>query len=115
MRSTILLVLALSLLAAPTAVAKKPPSFALWTAKWKAQTDPLQNKLSDDCLKRYGETADRKVGECFVKGMRVLLRREEPVWLRQVANIAKGQTVVCRKAIHAYWLASEKSQKASLI
>jgi hypothetical protein len=115
MKRIVLLVLVLTLVVVPVASAKRPPSFAIWNAKWRAQTDPLQNKLGDDCIKHYGETADRKVGECFVKGMRVLLRREEPIWLRQVATIAKGQTAACRKTIHTYWLASEKLQKATLI
>jgi hypothetical protein len=115
MKRIALLVIAVSLVAVPTAVAKKAPSFALWTAKWKAQTDAQQNKLKDACLKVYGETADRKVGECFVKGMRPLLRQEAPLWEKQVAGISRGQTAPCRKAIHAYWLASRKAQAASLI
>jgi hypothetical protein len=115
MKRIVLLVLAVSLAAVPSAAAKKPPSFALWTAKWKAQTDAPKNKLEDTCLKVYGQTADRKVGACFVKGMRALLRQEQPLWEKQVAAISRGQTASCRKAIHAYWLASGKAQKASLI
>jgi hypothetical protein len=115
MKFIVLFVLGFGLATAPVALAKKPASFALWTAKWKAHTDPLQNKLADGCLKRYGQTADRKVGECFVKGMRIILRQVEPVWQKQVAAIAVGQSAPCRKAIHAYWLAAEKNQKASLI
>ena len=47
--------------------------------------------------------------------MRVLLRRFEPQWEREVALVSRGQSAPCKKAIHLYWLASRKAQKASLI
>ena len=72
-------------------------------------------ELEQRFLSLYGATADRKVGECFVKGMRVLLRRFEPQWEREVALVSRGQSAPYKKAIHLYWLASRKAQKASLI
>lgn len=104
------------LLAVPVASdGKEPPSFALWTAKWKAQSDKPLDDLADKCIAIYGETADRKVGECFVKGMRVIVRRQIPQWELAVTRISKGQTRACKKAIHAYWRASRKGQKALVI
>ena len=108
-------VLALALAAAAPAPAKAPPSFALWTAKYRAQTDKPIDEVGDKCIALHGETADRKIGECWVKGLRVILRRQQPQWERAVAAIAKGQSESCRKAIHRYWLASRKGQAAILI
>lgn len=113
-RSLIVAVLAL-LVAAPVAVAGQPPSFALWNAKWKAKHDPAIDDLGDKCMALYGKTANRKIGECFVKGARPLLRAEAPLWEREVAKVSVGQSSACKAAIHGYWLAVRKTTAATLI
>jgi hypothetical protein len=113
MRRALALALALGLLAVPSAVAK-PPSFALWWARWNVQSDQLIVKVSDACTNRYGNN-DGKLGPCFVKGMIVKLHTANPDWLRQVARLARGQSPACKKAIHGYYLAFSKLQKANLI
>lgn len=113
-RVIVLLVLIAGVASAPPASAEKPPSFALWTVKWKAQNDAAQSKVARTCTQAFGETS-RKAGECFVKGMMASLRALQPKWEKQDAAIARGQSKPCRTAIHQYWLASRKAQKASLI
>jgi hypothetical protein len=113
-RALIPALLALALMAAPAAAAT-PPSFALWNAKFVAQDDKLIDELGDKCLALYGQTANQKVGECFVRGGRVILRSQQPGWERAVARISIGRSAPCKKAIHAYWLASRKATRASLI
>lgn len=115
MKRTILIVLAFSLIAAPTAFGKKPASFALWAATWKSQDDAAQDKIQASCERLYGKTDDAKLGVCFVKLEIVSLRSRKPLWERAVARIANGQPARCRKAIHAYWMASRKAQRASMI
>jgi hypothetical protein len=114
MKGIVLVALVVGLLAAPAAQAKKPPSFALWTAKWKASDDVARDKIGDGCISVFGQN-DANVGACFVKGIAASIRQRQPIWERQVARIAKGQSLACRKAIHKYWLASRKGQRASLI
>jgi DNA-binding transcriptional LysR family regulator len=89
MKRMLLLTLVFSLIATPTAPAKTPPSFAIWTTKWRAQTDPLKNKLGDDCVKRYGGTADRKIGECFVMGT---------LWREPIAAVMRDDDVLATQA-----------------
>jgi hypothetical protein len=114
MRRVLLFALALGFVAAPAVLAKKPPSFALWSARWQAQHDSGLDRLVSACAALYGETADRKVGECVVHGMREILRRESPKWEKAVALISRGQSVPCKEAIHVYWLASRKNQRAAV-
>ena len=98
----------------PCRVPWRPPSFALWWARWNVQSDQLIAKASDACTNRYGDN-DAKVGQCFVHHMIVKLPAENPDWLRQVARLARGQARACKKAIHGYYLAFSKLQKAYLI
>jgi hypothetical protein len=115
MKTLVVAAFLFSLVGAQPALAKKPPSFALWTATWKASDDAAQDKIEAACTKLYGKTNDAKLGPCFVKLFRVSLRERQPIWERAVARISKGQTPACKNAIHVYWLASRKAQKASLI
>lgn len=114
MRRGVIIALALGLLAAPAASAKELPSFERWSAQWTAQSNKTLDELSDKCIAIYGESADQKVGECFIEGMQVVVRKQIPGWERAVARVAKGQTKKCKSAIHAYWRASRKGQKALL-
>jgi hypothetical protein len=117
MRSKITLgiILAAFLVVAPAALAKNPPSFALWAATWRSQDNAAQDKMQATCEQVYGKTDDAKLGACFIKLEIVSLRSRMPLWEHAVARISKGQSAPCRKAIHAYWLASRKAQRASMI
>ena len=106
--------IALCLLASPPALAKKPPSFALWNANWKVQHDPTIDSLATGCLYLFGQN-DGKLGACFATREGRILQERQPDWDRQVGRIAHGQTAHCKKAIHGYWLATRTSVKATLI
>ena len=69
--------------------------------------------LADRCTK-LSEGAPETAGECFVKGLRPYMRREQPKWERAMVRLARGQSPSCRKALRAYLLASRKSQHANL-
>ena len=114
MKRIVLLVLALGLLSAPAAHAKKPPSFALWNESWKVQHDPVIDSLATGCEYLFGQDDD-KLGACFAKREGRILHARQPEWERQVARIARGQTVLCKRAIHGYWLAARKSAEATLV
>lgn len=97
MKRILLLVLAAILIAVPTAAAKKPPSFALWSARESNYTDALFAQASDG-------------GDVLIA-----LPKAKAHWQRGVAIVAKGQTPACRKAIHAYYLAALKYFNAATI
>jgi hypothetical protein len=113
-RTLVVAAILIGLVSAQPALAKDPPSFALWTAQWATSHDRVMDKLLNGCKQLYGGR-DRKLGECLTKGARVVLRSQAVVWERQVARVARGRSVACKKAIHSYWLASRKAQKATLI
>jgi hypothetical protein len=99
---------------APLAHAGKPPSFALWTAKWSAHSDQVVRTAVAPCQKAF-PTDDARLGACFIKVELAATRHAAGEWEKDVANIAVGQTPTCKKAIHAYWLASRKNQAAAII
>jgi hypothetical protein len=113
--ATLGVLLAAFLVGTPAAAAADPPSFALWVATWRSQDNAAQDKMQATCERVYGKTDDAKLGACFVKLEIVSLRSRMPRWERAVARISRGQSAPCRKAIHAYWLASRKAQLASMI
>jgi hypothetical protein len=101
--------------AMPTqAVAKTPPSFALWVVRQKAASDALKKPIGDGCLRVY-PTNDAKAGECLVKGLLGIWPRTSTRFDRAVARIARPQTPACKRAIRAYWLAERKATAATLI
>jgi hypothetical protein len=114
MQRIVLLALALGLLSAPAADAKKPPSFALWNESWKVQHDPIIDSLATGCVYLFGQNDD-KLGACFATREGRILHARQREWERQVARIARGQTVRCTRAIHSYRLAARKSITATLV
>lgn len=110
----ILIALVAITVVAPGAVAAKPPSFALWTAKWNAHSDQIARTAAAPCQKAFPKD-DARLGGCFIKVELAALRRAIPEWAKQISGIASGQTAACKGAIHAYWLASRKNQAAALI
>jgi hypothetical protein len=108
MKRIVLLVLAVSLVAVPTAVARKPPSFALWSARWGAHSDAVIKKATDKCNPFVKKNDDQRAGECIVAELLSVYPVLIPEWGRQVGAIAKPQSPKCRAAIHAYWLAARK-------
>lgn len=93
------------------APAANPPSFALWTARWKVEGDKAIGQPINACVKFY-EKDDTKAGACAVRVALAAYAKEIPVWSRQIAAVSRGQTAPCRRAIHAYWLASRKTTSA---
>jgi hypothetical protein len=112
MRRIVVVGLALCLLGTPSALAK-PPSFQRWSDAWLAEHGAWQDRLSDHC-KTLARSAPERAGECFVKGLRAYIRREQPKWETAMTRLARGQSASCREALHAYLLASRKSQNANL-
>jgi hypothetical protein len=112
MRRLMLTLLAAAMLAAPPTLAKTP-SFASWMQQWLAQHIAANGHLLDSCVKRYGDAQDR-VGECYVKGTRADIRRERPKFARGIVQILRGQPARCTQAVHAYVLASRRTQTALL-
>jgi hypothetical protein len=108
MKRTLLLVLAVSLVAVPTAAAKKPPSFALWSARESNHQDSVLNPLEEGCKK----LGDSKGGACLAKGLMIEYPKLDAHWSAGLARIARPQTAACKKAIHAYYLASTKERTA---
>jgi hypothetical protein len=113
MKRILLTALALGLLAAQPALARRPPSFARWDANWKVQHDPTIDGLATGCLYRFGQDDD-KLGACFATSEGRILQARQPDWERQVAGIARGQTARCKKAIHGYWLTTRNTLHATL-
>jgi hypothetical protein len=113
MRRIVVIALAFGLLAAQPALAKQPPSFALWTANWTVQHDPTIDSLATGCLYLFGQNDD-KLGACFATREGGILRARQLDWERQVAGIARGQTAPCKEAIHGYWLTTRNKLHATL-
>jgi len=114
MKRVLVIPIALAALAAPPALAKKAPSFAVWTASWKTQHDPTIDGLATGCLYLFGQN-DEKLGACFATREGRILHARQPDWDRQVARIAHSQSARCKKAIHGYWLATRKTVNATLV
>lgn len=93
----VLAVVLFGVMSAQPALAKKPPSFALWSARESNYTDALFAQASDG-------------GDVLIA-----LPKAKAHWQRGVAIVAKGQTPACRKAIHAYYLAALKYFNAETI
>lgn len=100
-----MIVLAFSLIAAPTAIAKEPPSFALWSAREQNHMDAVIKPLEATC----GKFSDSKGGRCLVKGLLAAYPRLYGHWSAGVTGTAKGQTPACKKAINAYRVAVNKN------
>ena len=111
MRRTLLLVLAFSLIAATAASAKEPPSFALWSAKEQNHQDSLIDPLEAGCKK----LGDSKGGACLAKGLLIIYPKLSAHWSKGLALVAKPQTATCKKAIHAYFLATTKNIAAATL
>jgi hypothetical protein len=112
LRSLLVVAAALGSLTAPAALAQSP-SFALWTVRWSAQDAAAQDKVASVCARLFGQS-DAKTGACFAKGISASVRARQPIWGRQVVEIAQGKPAPCRRAIHVYWLASRRGQAATL-
>jgi hypothetical protein len=113
MRRIVVIALAFGLLAAQPALARQPPSFALWTANWTVQHDPTIDSLATGCLYLFGQNDD-ELGACFATREGRILRARQLDWERQVAGIARGQTAPCKEAIHGYWLTTRNKLHATL-
>lgn len=109
MKRLALFVLAVSLVAVPTAAAKKPPSFALWVARWSTHSDAVDSKATDPCNVFVKKNDDKRAGECFVAAELKIDPGLIAEFNRQVAAISKPQKPACRTAIHAYWKAASKT------
>lgn len=107
--------LAGALLIPSTANAARPPSFALWTARWGQEMTKAIDVPIVACAKSFGGQTNSKAGACAFHAVREAWKTHTPRWEHQVATIARGQTRACRVAIHAYWLASHKAQAATRI
>lgn len=105
-----LLAVPLTVAAAP---AKKPPSFALWSASESNHEDSLTGPVVAQCQKAFGKN-DLKAGECVTVGLLGVYPKMKAYWARGVARIAVGQSVACRRAIHTYWVAATKNFAASI-
>jgi hypothetical protein len=97
MKRILLIALALGLAVAPSASAKKPPSFALWSAR---------ESNYDDALLSHAKNG---------KDVVAVLAKAKPHWEHGLTAIAKPQKVACKKAIHAYWLAAVKFFAAEML
>jgi hypothetical protein len=97
MKRIVLLVLAVGLVAVPAAAAKKPPSFALWSAR---------ESNYDDALLSHAKNG---------KDVVAVLAKAKPHWEHGLTVIAKPQKVACKKQIHAYWLAAVKFFDAEML
>ena len=114
MRRVALAALALALVAAaaqPAGATKPPPpqSFAAWKRSWDARFKSGTRKIAEVCVVKYAPD-DRKLGECFAKGMLTLLDRTEPKFEFEVARVSLRQSQQCKKEIRRYvsqWRASE--------
>jgi hypothetical protein len=62
------------------------------------------NPLADGCKK----LGDSKGGACLAKGLMIEYPKLGAHWSAGLARIAKPQTAACKKAIHAYFVASTK-------
>lgn len=103
-----LTLLGLALAAVPAAAAK-PPSFAAWTVRWKAQNDAQVNPAVATCAARYSSD-DARYGACVVKAISHVYATLLPGWNGEVARISRPQVPVCKAAIHRYWLATRTLQ-----
>jgi len=94
-----LVVLAILVLAigAGTAAANSPASFALWSARESNYTDAMLTKAKDG------------------RDLLTALPRAKAHWQHGVAAVAKGQTPLCRRRIHTYYLAALKYFNAETI
>jgi hypothetical protein len=114
MRRVVLIALALTLVAtaAQYAGAAKPPppqSFAAWKGSWDSRFKSGARSFAEICVIKYAPD-DRKLGECFAKGMLALLNRTEPKFEFEVARVSLRQSPQCKKEIRRYvfrWRASE--------
>jgi hypothetical protein len=111
--AALVVVLAFGLIVPIAAVAKAPPSFAVWTAQENNYEDSLTDPVVDRCKKAFSNN-DLKAGQCLVAGLLAVYPRMDANWGRGVARVAKGQPVACKRAIHAYWLAAQKNFKVSI-
>jgi hypothetical protein len=96
----------------------KVPSFALWSAREKIHQDQVFGFPYDECTKDYvrkqSESNDAEAGKCvrslFLKVIPGLNRS----WEHGLSVIAKPQNAACKKAIHAYYVASTKDRTAKM-
>jgi hypothetical protein len=112
-RSALVLATAILLVAAPAASAAKPPSFALWWARFSARVQRDVTHVSAVCQKQYGHD-DKRVGRCFVSAERRTLRAEQAAWEKGIARITLHQRKRCKTAIRAYRTATRKAAAANL-
>ena len=65
------------------------------------------------CEKLFSEN-DGKLGECTATAVLSAYAKTDRRWTLGLQRVAKPQSARCKKAIHAYWLATIKNGKAKI-
>jgi hypothetical protein len=96
-----------------TSQAKKPPSFARWSASEGAYSDSLSGPVQSQCRSSFGDD-DLGRGTCLVAGLLQIWPELHAHWQRGIARISKPQRAPCQKAIRADVAATQTSYSAGL-
>jgi hypothetical protein len=94
-------------------VAKKPPSFAKWSANEGTYESSLSGPVLSECADNFPDD-DLQHGECLVAGLLKIWPGMNAHWQRGMTRITTPQKAACKKALRTYSVAYRANYESGI-